>query len=496
MPSQDISWRESINRLGYALQVPDLRKRLLFIAGMLALFVAGLHIPAPFVDPKQVEKLFSTGVFGLLDIMSGGGFKRLSILALGIVPYINASIIMQLLGIAVPAVQRLQKEGETGRKVISQYTRWGTVVLAVVQAAGLSVYLYNAGAITKNFGPLSIVPVVLVMTAGTSFLMWMGEQLTDRGIGNGVSLIIFAGILIRLPGTFYKILQLTWAKQEQNLLLALFSIAVIVGIFLAIVVFITWVNQATRQIPIQHAKRVVGNRVFSSANTYLPLKIATAGVIPIIFAISVVMLPATIAQMVGGPGGRFEGAKWIEVLSWFSPGQHWIGGVAYFLMVVFFTYFYTAVVYNVQDISDNLKKHGSFVPGLRPGKQTEQYIDHVLTRITFAGAIFLGLVALLPYIIPVVLPSSVRAEAGLFPLFGGTSLLIVVGGGVGYHETDRSAPGDAALRGIHQVASRAAGEERHRNGAGRNVVARILSCWELREPGKAPRRPTCARRGV
>jgi len=425
VPSHDSSWRDSLVRLGYALQVPDLRRRLLFIAGMFSLFVAGLHIPTPFVNPEEIQKLANSGLLGLIDIMSGGGFKRLSILALGIVPYINASIIMQLLGIAVPSIQRLQKEGETGRKVISSYTRWGTVVLALFQATGLGIYLERIGAVDERLGLYSIIPLVLIMTAGTSFLMWMGEQLTDRGIGNGVSLIIFAGILISMPTTFKRIVDLAWAQED--LMSRLVSIGLVVVIFLAIVVFITWVHQATRQIPIQHAKRVVGNRVFSSANTYLPLKIATAGVIPIIFAISVAMLPGTVAGMLlNSKMGYTQSTPLIKYLYMFSPGYHWIGGLIYFLMVVFFTFFYTAVVYNVQDIADNLKKHGSFVPGLRPGKQTEKYIDHVLTRITFAGALFLGIVALLPYIIPVVLQTA-RGAAGSSFLWGGTSLLIVVG---------------------------------------------------------------------
>ena len=426
MPAHETSWRESLVRLGRATQIPDLRNRLLFVAGMLALYVLGLHTPAPFVDPARSADLFSQGVFGFLDIMSGGALKRLSILALGIVPYINASIIMQLLGIAVPSVQRLQKEGETGRKVISMYTRIGTVVLSFVQGAGLGVFLYHLGATDPNLGWLGVIPLIVVMAAGTSFLMWMGEQLTDKGIGNGVSLIIFAGILIRLPNTFGEIIKLAWAKASQNLGYAFMSVALIVLVFLAIVVFITWVNQATRQIPIQHAKRVVGNRVFSSANTFLPLKIATAGVIPIIFAISLVMLPATIATMLEKNWNWGADNWWVIHLRWLSPGYHWVGAVLYFFLVFFFTYFYTAVVYNVQDISDNLKKHGSFVPGLRPGKQTEKYIDHVLTRITFAGAIFLGVVALLPYTIPVLLKNAGEG-ANFFPLWGGTSLLIVVG---------------------------------------------------------------------
>ena len=426
MPAHETSWRESLSRLGRATQIPDLRNRLLFVAAMFALYVFGLHTPAPFVDPSRIAALMNQGVFGFLDIMSGGALKRLSILALGIVPYINSSIIMQLLGIAVPSIQRLQKEGETGRKIISSYTRIGTVILSFVQGAGLGIFLYHSGATDPAMGVWGVVPLVIVMAAGTSFLMWMGEQLTDKGIGNGVSLIIFAGILIRLPNTFGNILQLAWAGANQNLAYAFMSVALIVVIFLAIVVFITWVHQATRQIPIQHAKRVVGNRVFSSANTYLPLKIATAGVIPIIFAISLVMLPATLSTLLEKNANFGDQNWWVIHLRWLSPGYHWIGAVVYFLLVVFFTYFYTAVVYNVADIADNLKKQGSFVPTLRPGKQTEKYIDHVLTRITFAGAIFLGIVALLPYTIPVLLQNAGQG-AQFFPLWGGTSLLIVVG---------------------------------------------------------------------
>jgi len=441
VPVSKTSWRDSVANISKAMQVPDLRKRLLFVAGMFAVFVLGLHIPAPFVNPEKIKDL--TGLFTFIDMLSGGGFKRLSILALGIVPYINASIIMQLLGIAVPAVQRLQKEGETGRKTLSLYTRWGTVILAILQAAGLGYYLFINGAVEHTWGVFSVVPLVLVMAAGTSFLMWMGEQLTDKGIGNGVSLIIFAGIMIRLPLTMQAILQMATQQVGATVLAGVIKVIVILIIFLAIVVFITWVNQATRQIPIQHAKRVVGNRVFNSANTYLPLKVVTAGVIPIIFAISLAMLPRTFAGYLKQHGDR----PWIEFIQMLSPGYSGsmlapsftvightitipfgaiIGGLLYFLLVVFFTYFYTAVVYNVQDIADNLKKHGSFVPGLRPGKQTEHYIDMVLTRITFAGALFLGIVALLPYIIPAILGGS-GSEASLFPLWGGTSLLIVVG---------------------------------------------------------------------
>lgn len=443
MPGHDSNWKESILRLGYAFQVPDVRKRLIFVGAMFALFVFGLHIPSPFVNPEAMSSLMNTGLGGIIDIMSGGALSRLSILALGIVPYINASIIMQLLGIAVPSVQRLQKEGESGRKMLSTYTRWGTVILAVVQSTGLGIFLYNQNAISVSFLPgwTAIIPLVIVMTAGTSFLMWMGEQITDRGIGNGISLIIFAGIMVRLPFVMGQIANLS-ETQSGNSAFAVVKLLILLLVFLAIIVFITYVNQATRQIPIQHAKRVVGNRVFNSSNTYLPLKVVTAGVIPIIFAISLVMLPGTIAQMLQQPGSAYATAKWVEalkvltpgyggpLLKWAIPGTEMVfpfgavlGGLFYFLLVVFFTYFYTAVVYNVQDIADNLKKNGSFVPGLRPGKQTERYIDMVLTRITFAGALFLGIVALLPYFIPALLGSV----ASNFPLWGGTSLLIVVG---------------------------------------------------------------------
>ncbi len=428
MAGREGNWRESISRLGQALQVPDLRRRLSFVGFMFALYVLGLHIPAPFVKPEAIQDLLGSGALGFIDILSGGAFKRLSILALGIVPYINASIIMQLLGIAVPAIQRMQKEGESGRKKLSSWTRYGTVALALVQATGLAILLNSRNAVdTSSAGLFALLPLIIVMTAGTSFLMWVGEQITDKGIGNGVSLVIFAGIMISFPSTFGEIIKLLRAQYEGQVAITVLLIVLLVAIFMAIVVFITYVHMAVRKLPIQHAKRVVGNRVFSSAGTYLPLKVVTAGVIPIIFAISVVMLPATIAQFLQGRIDQANPEWWWVALNMISPGQHWIGALLYFLLVVFFTYFYTAVVYNVQDISDNLKKHGSFIPGLRPGKQTEQYIDKVLTRITFAGAIFLGVVALLPYMIPVLLPSGTSQAAQLFPLWGGTSLLIVVG---------------------------------------------------------------------
>jgi preprotein translocase subunit SecY len=429
--SQDIHWQESLARLADVFKVPELKNRIFFVAGMFALFVLGLHIPAPFVNPDKISNLFNSGsIWSFIDMMSGGAFKRLSILALGIVPYINSSILMQLLGIAIPQIQKMQKEGEDGRKKISQYTRWGTVILAFLQAGGLSWYMMKSGVLeTQVLGNFTIVPLMIVMVAGTSFLMWVGEKLTDKGIGNGISLIIFAGIMIRLVPTLYQVFQSAIDNSDNNTLFAILKVGLLLAVFLAIIVFITFVHQAVRQIPIQHARKVVGVRSVGGGNSYLPLKVVTAGVIPIIFAISVVTLPASIAQMMLQNSGATSATGFTQFMLNLSPGQSWYGGLIYFLLVVFFTYFYTAVVYNVADIADNLKKNGSFILGIRPGRETEKYIDKVLTRITFVGAMFLGLVAILPYIIPVIIGGQGNdpAAAMLAPMMGGTSLLIVVG---------------------------------------------------------------------
>jgi len=429
--SQDIHWQESLARLADVFKVPELKNRIFFVAGMFALFVIGLHIPAPFVNPDKISNLFNSGsIWSFIDMMSGGAFKRLSILALGIVPYINSSILMQLLGIAVPQIQKMQKEGEDGRKRISSYTRIGTVILAFLQAGGLSWYMYRSGVLeTDTLGIYTIIPLMIVMVAGTSFLMWVGEQLTDKGIGNGISLIIFAGIMIRLVPTIYQVFKSAIDNSDNNTLFAILKVGLLLAVFLGIIVFITFVHQAVRQIPIQHARKVVGVRSVGGGNSYLPLKVVTAGVIPIIFAISVVTLPASIAQMLIQNSGNTNPSMFIKFMLNLSPGQSWYGCLIYFLLVVFFTYFYTAVVYNVADIADNLKKNGSFILGIRPGRETERYVDKVLTRITFVGAMFLGLVAILPYVIPFIVGGRGQdpATAMLAPLMGGTSLLIVVG---------------------------------------------------------------------
>jgi len=448
--ANDATWKSPIDKIQQAWQIPNIRTRLIFVLSMFGIYVLGLHTPAPYVNSEAIEQIASTGALSLMDIISGGAFKRLSILALGIIPYINASIIMQLLGIAVPAVQKLQKEGDSGRKVLSFYTRIGTVGLAIFQAAGIAYMLLRMGGIDTSvgFGSLNVIPVILVMAAGTSFLMWMGEQLTDKGIGNGVSLIIFAGIMIGLPSNIVNIFETAMLNSESGMgAFTLLRIILIIAVFLAIIIFITYFHQAIRNIPVQHAKRVVAGRTYGGNNSFLPLKLITAGVIPIIFASSVVLLPPTIATFYRQ--ANFASVDealvptWVKFCEMLQPGYNghfWdvmvgsavipfgaiFGGLLYFLLVVFFTYFYTAVVYNVQDIADNLKKQGSFVPGLRPGKQTEDYIDMVLTRITFAGALFLGVVALLPYIIPVLVQDATGYNVST-ALWGGTSLLIVVG---------------------------------------------------------------------
>ncbi|MDO8683618.1 MAG: preprotein translocase subunit SecY [Armatimonadota bacterium] len=404
-----------------AFRIPDLRKRILFVFGMFAVYVVGLHIPIPGIDRSVMENLIqNVQALGLLDIFTGGAFKRFTIFAMGITPYINASIIMQLLTIAIPELERLAKEGESGRKKISQYTRYLTGILAFVQAIGMDVMLSHAGAFTGTVGPSRLFmyfQIAITLTAGTAFLMWVGEQITDKGIGNGVSMVIFCGIMVSLPFQLSKTLELYHAHSIHigNLfMLALFFVLTVAGIVA--------ITQAQRKIPIQHVKRVVGNKVYGGQSSFLPLRVNSAGVIPIIFAVSIIYLPATIAQFFPNSDSLQEWTRWL------SPAdpdiwRRTVAGFFYALMIIFFTYFYTAVTFNVPDVAENLKKWGSFIPGIRPGKPTEQYLDKVMTRITLAGAIFLSIIALLQYWVP----QLTGVSANAFSLVGGTSLLIVVG---------------------------------------------------------------------
>ena len=372
---------------------------------MFIVFRAGTHIPVPGVNASVIEQLFRSGnLFGLLDMFSGGALSKFSIFAMSITPYINASIILQLLKVVVPTLEQWSKEGEEGYKKTTKLTRMLTVALAFIQACGMAWGLRMA---INNPGIMSVLLIALTLTAGTVFLMWIGEQITAKGVGNGISLIILAGIVSRLPDGLKIIFQYLQAGTVNILNVILFA-----AIALAMIVFVIMISQGIRKIPVQYAKRVVGKKAYGGHTSYIPLKVNQAGVIPIIFASSVLMFPVTIAQFVDVPWVKTMG-KWFE---WGSPLQTTL----YVLMILFFTYFYTAVSLNITDMSDNIKKNGGFIPGMRPGKPTTDYLDKVMSRITLAGAIFLSLIALMPHVI-----GWITRIDGIY--FGGTALLIVVG---------------------------------------------------------------------
>lgn len=397
-----------LGSFGQAFKVGDLRRKLLFTLMMLLVFRVGAHIPVPGINPEAIQQLLSGQLFGFFDIISGGAFKRFSIFAMSITPYINASIIMQLLQVIIPRLEELSKEGEEGRKVIAQYIRYGTVVLAFIQAMGMSIALGRTGAVTDP-GIGSYFLIAVSLTAGTAFLMWIGEMITERGIGNGISLIIFAGIVSRLPS------QISGVGQElSGGIIGFFNIFLFIVLALAIIVAIIAVNEGQRRIPIQYAKRVVGRKLYGGQSTFLPIKVNAAGVIPIIFAMALMMFPATIASW-SDPG---------SAVNTFLNTYFHFGSVAYnlfyFALIVFFTYFYVAIIFNPMDVAENVKKYGGFVPGIRPGRPTAEYIDKVLSRLTLAGGVFLGLIA--------ILPNFIIGLTGVTSLwFGGTALLIVVG---------------------------------------------------------------------
>ncbi|MEN6371201.1 MAG: preprotein translocase subunit SecY [Armatimonadota bacterium] len=398
-----------------AFKVPDLKKRILFVFAMFGIFVVGVHIPVG-VDSTALKDLAERGgMLGLIDMFTGGAFKKFSIFALGIIPYINASIIMQLLTMAIPQLADLQKEGEPGQKKIRLWTRWMTGALSILQAAGMAAWLNKAAGGNAIVG-MQWVQVVLTLAAGTAFLMWLGEMITDKGIGNGVSLIIFAGIVAMLPFQ----LQTVWAQLDAGVINWGNAVGLI-AVFVLTIMAIVAVTLAQRKIPIQHVKRVVGNKIYGGQSSYLPLKVNSAGVIPIIFAISLLMFPQTIAQFLPATGGSKIVSFVRDAAVVISPGRHIVGSLIYAALIIFFTYFYTAIMFNVPEVADNLKKWGSFIPGIRPGKPTMEYLDKVMTRITLAGAVFLAIIALAQYY----LPQWIGVTG--FTLLGGTSLLIVVG---------------------------------------------------------------------
>ena len=394
-----------LSALANIYRIPELRQKITFTLIMFAIFRMGTHIPVPGVNPVVIEQLFNSGnLFGLLDLFSGGALSKFSIFAMSITPYINASIIIQLLTVVIPTLEQWSKEGQEGHKKTTQITRYFTVALAFLQAIGMSIGLRDA---ILNPGIVSILIIAITLTAGTVFLMWVGEQITAQGVGNGISLIIFAGIVAALPKNIGRIYQYLQAGTING-----FDVFLFAFIAIAMVVFVIVIHEAHRRIPISYAKRVIGFRSYGGHSSHIPLKVNQAGVIPIIFASSVLMFPVTIAQFVDVP--------WVKTIAsyfaWGTPLQTTL----YALLIIFFTYFYTAVTVKISDMAENLKKYGGFIPGIRPGKPTEDYLDHVLTRITLAGAFFLAFIAILPNMV-----AGATHIEGVY--FGGTALLIVVG---------------------------------------------------------------------
>jgi preprotein translocase subunit SecY len=395
-------------------RIPELKRRVLFTIALLCVYRLGGHVPTPGVNSEALVTAFANqanSLFGLYDLFVGGSFAKATVFALGIMPYISVSIIMQLLGAVVPYFEKLQKEGEEGRKKITQITRVGTVVLAAAQSFAFARYLEGLGAqgvpVVPDPGMGFRLMTMITQTAGTILIMWLGEQITERGIGNGISLIIFIGIVARFPTDIINSVR-ALRVGTLNPFLAAIIIVVMIGVIAAVVAM----TQAQRKIPVQYAKRVVGRKMYGGQSTHIPLRVNTAGVIPIIFAQSLIMLPSTLALY-------FHGNNALQsVASWFSHGT-WVYVVTYSLTIVFFTYFYTAIVLNPTDMADNMKKYGGFIPGIRPGRKTSEYIDRILSRITLPGAIFLALIAVLPDIL-------IRRFNVPF-YFGGTSVLIVVG---------------------------------------------------------------------
>lgn len=402
------------SNIGAIPKIPELNKRLLFAAVMLIVYRLGVFVPIPGIDPEQIVKLFEQTrgtIFDILNLFSGGALERASIFALGVMPYITSSIIMSLLVKAFPTLEAIQKEGEAGRKKINQYSRYGTVIICLIQGFMLAVTLEGGMGsgltVVKDPGWMFRFTTVVTLTAGSLFVMWIGEQISERGIGNGISLIIAASILVSMPGAFWNLLRLidTGEMTVLGLFLLLLFMVLVVG-------FIVFVERSYRKIPVQYPRRVVGRKVFGGQASHLPLKINTAGVIPPIFASSLLIFPATVLTFINVPFLR----NITDTL--FQHGFFY--NAIYAALIIFFAYFYTAVIYNPDDLADNLRKNGGFVPGIRPGKKTSEYIDKILSRITFIGAIYVAAVCVLPSILQ-------RQPFNLPFFFGGTSLLIVVG---------------------------------------------------------------------
>lgn len=422
--------------------ISDLRRRVLFTFAMLGVYRIGGHIPTPGIDSQALLRYFENqkdSILGFVDLFSGGNFSRLTIFALGIMPYITASIILQLLTVVWPYLEKLSKEGEAGRKKITQYTRYGTVGLSLVQSFFISLWLQSsnagpAGQIVLEPGLKFQLMTMITLTTGTAFIMWLGEQISERGIGNGISLIIYAGIVVGFPNAVAA----TWVDVTTGQISPI-VVVMLVALMVVVVAAIVLVERAQRRIPIQYARRVVGRRVYGGASTYLPLRVNTAGVIPVIFASSVLAIPQTIGTI-----QALQDVQWVQNLLRQMDYSAPLYNLTYFGLIVFFCFFYVSIIFNPMDQADNMKKYGGFIPGIRPGKKTAEYIDRILTRLTFGGALYLGLVSLLPMFLisgvrvqtlpwgigPALdgfLPSFITQGMGVQFFFGGTSLLIVVG---------------------------------------------------------------------
>ena len=404
---------KALETLTKAWKIPDIRKKIIFTFLMLIVFRIGSNIPVPGIDREILNQTFADGGNGLIDLFnlfSGGAFANMTIFALSITPYITASIIIQLLTIALPSLESLAKEGLEGRKKIARYTRYLTIILAFIQAIGVSLGMFKSALISQDFFSISV--IVLVLSAGTAFLMWLGEQINENGIGNGISLIIFAGIIARVPSGLHGV----WLKIQEGTI-SYVTIAIFIVFAILVIIGIIEIQQGHRRIPVQYAKRVVGRKMYGGQSTHIPLKINQAGVIPVIFALSILQFPLTITYFTGSDSSF---ALWVE--KWLSPTGSpgvWLYSVLNVLLIIFFTYFYTAVSFNPAEVADQMKANGGFIPGIRPGNATIEYLNKVMTRITFVGALFLAAVATLPTIVAQLTPLDVS--------FGGTSLLIAVG---------------------------------------------------------------------
>ena len=395
-------------------KIPELKRRIGVTLLLLAVYRIGVHVPTPGINGHALSAFFNAAqgtLLGLFDMFSGGALRQLSVFALGIMPYISASIILQLLTVVVPHLERLSKEGEAGRRKITQYTRYGTVLLSLIQGFGIA---FGLEGMTGPGGEMVVlhpgwafrIITVITLTAGTAFIMWLGEQITERGIGNGISLIIFAGIVAGLPNASINTIRLLKTGE-----MSIFLLVTLIVVMIGVVAFIIYMERGQRRIPVQYAKRVVGRRIYGGQNTHIPLKINTSGVIPPIFASSIIMFPATVAN--------FFKVPWVQsIASMLTPG-HWLYSILYVGFIIFFCYFYTAIVFNPVDVADNMKKYGGFIPGMRPGKPTAEYIDKVLSRITLGGAIYVSAVCILPTVL------ITKFNVPFY--FGGTALLIVVG---------------------------------------------------------------------